>query len=101
MADGGKSAKLPGEMKVDPAADTITAIEAKVAAFKSDDPKVEIDYPEASIRFARQVVLTFVRDPNRDVRAVRATTTVSWKLNVRGNPERRISMELVLHGRWP
>ncbi|MBI4872223.1 MAG: hypothetical protein HY814_11725 [Candidatus Riflebacteria bacterium] len=99
LLDGGRNVKLPGEVRV--GVGTLTWSEAKVVTFKADDGTTEIDYPESSNRFSREIVMTFVKGNSHEILAVRATVTVQWKLNVSGLPSRRVQMETILHPEAP
>ncbi|MBI2944660.1 MAG: type II secretion system protein [Candidatus Wallbacteria bacterium] len=101
LEDGGRAMKLPAALQADRSGGRLSWSEPRVVAFKSDEPGTDVDYPESSIPFAREVVMTFVRAPGSEVQALHAVATVRWKLNVRGNPERRVAMELMLHGVRP
>ncbi len=96
--DGGTRLKLPGQIKVETGKGRITATEDKVTSFP-DDAGESIEYPKSSTRYRRELVMTFVEDSDGVVRIIRGETTVSWNLNVRGSPERRVRMEQMLHGK--
>lgn len=101
LADSGRNLRLPAEVRVDAGAGKIVCNEPRVTSFKADDDKTEIDYPESSTAFSREIVMSFERSSGGTIECVRGVATVKWRLNVAGNPERRIQMEVVLHGGQP
>ncbi|TPW09458.1 MAG: hypothetical protein FD129_2200 [bacterium] len=90
LGDGCKNLRLPGTIK-----------EEKVTSFKADDGTTEIDYPESSNRFSREIVMSFVKDSSGEFRALRAVATVRWKHNVSGSPGRRVQMETLVYSGLP
>lgn len=100
LGDGCKNLRLPGEVRTD-AGSSITIKEEKVTSFKADDGTTEIDYPESSNRFSREIVMSFVKDSSGEFRALRAVATVRWKHNVSGSPGRRVQMETLVYSGLP
>jgi type II secretory pathway pseudopilin PulG len=101
LGDGCKNLRLPGEVRTDAGGGSITVAEQKVVSFKADDGTTEIDYPESSNRFSREIVMSFVKDSSGEFRTLRALATVRWKHNVEGSPSRRVQMETLVYSGLP